>query len=306
MMVRGYIMDKKIGILLTAISAACFGFLPIFASLAYRNGGNGVTVIAVRFLCAAAILWIIVLLKQKEYKIEKNKIIQLFMLGTFGYISTTAAYFSALNYISAPLVALLFYTNPLIVCILSYFILKEAISINKAIALILSLLGLVLIVGFSVGGIDISGVLLALLAALLYSGYIIASGKIVTGIDPVVATTYVASSCAIVTLIYGLITSSFGQINPHILLYSLLMAVFSTVIAILFFFEGIKRIGASQAAIISTVEPMVTVLMSALVLGDRMSLPQLLGGALIVAGIFILQRPAKKKDVLSEGNSISE
>ena len=82
------------------------------------------------------------------------------------------------------------------------------------------------------------------------------------------------------------------------------MAIFSTVIAILFLFEGIKRIGASQAAIIKTIEPMVTVVMSALVLGDRMSLPQLIGGALIIIGIVVLQRPVKEKEKVSEDNSI--
>lgn len=295
-------MNKKIGILLTGISAACFGFLPIFASLAYRNGSNGATVIFIRFLAAILLLWVYVFLKKKQYKLGKVKIIQLFMLGALGYISTTAAYFSALNYISASLVALLFYTYPIIVSVISYFLLKEEMNINKAVALIMSSLGLVFIVGFSIGSVDIRGVLLALLAALLYSGYIIASGKLVIGIDPVVATTYVATSCAFVTLAYGLVSDSFVKINTFITLYGLLMAIFSTVIAILFLFEGIKRIGASQAAIISTIEPMVTVLMSALVLGDRMSIPQLFGGVLIILGIIILQRPAKEK----KQNSIAQ
>lgn len=299
-------MDKKIGILFTGISAACFGLLPIFASLAYRNGSNGVTVISVRFLSAAAILWIIVLLKHKQYKLGRSKILQLFALGTLGYVSTTAAYFSALNYISASLVALLFYSNPIIVCVLSYFVFKEEINKNKAIALILSLLGLVFIVGFSIGSIDIKGVLLAVLAAFLYAGYIMASGKIAIGVDPVVATTYVASSCAAVTIIFGFITSSFVKINLIVYIYGLLMAIFSTVIAILFFFEGIKRIGASNAAIVSTIEPIVTVLASTLVLGDRMSMPQLFGGALVIMGIIVLQRPIKAKEKKEIQNSISE
>lgn len=288
-------MDKKMGILLTAISAACFGFLPIFASLAYKNGGNAVTVISIRFLTATVILWSIVLFKGKNYKLGKNKIIQICMLGILGYISATAGYFAALNYISAPLVALLFYTNPTIVCILSYFLFKEDINLNKGIALALSALGLLLIVGLSLGSINIRGVLLAVLAAFMYSGYIIAGEKIVTGIDPVVTTTYIATACAISALGYGALTGSFARINPVIITYCSLMAVFSTVIAILLFFEGVKRIGASQVAIVSTVEPMVTVLMSVLLLGERMNLSQLMGGSLVIIGIIILQRPVKGK-----------
>ncbi|NLM42796.1 MAG: DMT family transporter [Clostridiales bacterium] len=297
-------MYKKIGVLLTGISGACFGFLPIFASLAYRNGGNGVTLIFIRFFTAMVLLWMIVLFKGKPYKLGKVKIFQFLILGALGYITSTAGYFSALNYISAPLVSLLFYTNPIIVSIISYFLLKEELNINKVIALILSSLGLASIVGFSIGSIDIRGVFLAVLAAFLYSGYIIASGKLVVGVDPIVATTYVVTACAVSTLAYGLTTNSFVKINSFIILYGILMAIFSTVIAILFLFEGIKRIGASQAAIIKTIEPMVTVVMSALVLGDRMSLPQLIGGALIIIGIVVLQRPVKEKEKVSEDNSI--
>ncbi|SHI42627.1 DMT family transporter [Lutispora thermophila] len=299
-------MDKKTGVILTGISAACFGFLPVFASLAYRNGGNGVTLISVRFLSAAAILWIIVLLRHKQYKLGKLKIIQLFALGVFGYISATAGYFSALDYISAPFVALLFYSNPIIVCVLSFFIFKEEINTNKAIALSLSLLGLVLIVGFSIGNIHIKGVLLAVLAAFLYAGYIIASGRIVTGVDPIVATTYVVSSCAIVTIIFGFITSSFVRINYIVFIYGFIMAFFSTVVAILFLFEGIKRIGTSNAAIVSSIEPIVTVLASTFILGERMTMPQIIGGIMVIMGIMVLQRPIKPKEIKDFENSIEE
>ena len=163
-------MYKKIGVLLTGISGACFGFLPIFASLAYRNGGNGVTLIFIRFFTAMVLLWMIVLFKGKPYKLGKVKIFQFLILGALGYITSTAGYFSALNYISAPLVSLLFYTNPIIVSIISYFLLKEELNINKVIALILSSLGLASIVGFSIGSIDIRGVFL-ILAAFVFRLY---------------------------------------------------------------------------------------------------------------------------------------
>lgn len=286
-------MEKKIGFLFAAISGASFGFLPIFAKLAYNSGGNATTVLAVRFTVAAIIMWSICFIKKLDYKIDRKRILYLILMGSIGYNSTTAAYFSALNYISTPLVSLIFYTNPILVSVLSYFIIKEGASRNKIVALILSSIGLMMIVGFSIGTANIMGIILAAIAALFYSFYIIAGHK-VRGLDPIVVTTYVTTGCSITVNLAGIITRNMIKMSYTAWIYSLLTAVFATVVAILTFYEGMKRIGPSQVAIISTIEPIVTTIMSAVIFNDILSIPQVTGGILIIAGIIILQRPEKK------------
>lgn len=294
-------MEKKLGAIFVAISATGFGFLPIFAGLAYRNGANTVTLLAARFTAAALILWAIVLIKKIEYNLGRQKIIYLILLGSIGYNSATAAYFSALNYISTPLVALVFYTNPIIVSLLSFFIIKEEISKNKAAALGISTLGLIMIVGFSLGNINIKGIFLAMLAAFSYSIYIIAGDRAVKGLDPIIVTTYVTTGCSITVNLMGLFTGSLIKMTFHSWFFSFMTAVFSTVIAILLFYEGMKRIGPSKVAIISTIEPVVTTIMAAIIFHDILSLPQIIGGLLVIAGIIILQRPEKKSnDIISD------
>lgn len=287
-------MGKKLGALYGAISAAGFGLLPIFGGLAYRNGANTETLLAARFTVAALILWVIVFIKRIEYNLGRQKIIYLVLLGSIGYNSATAAYFSALSYISTPLVALVYYTNPIIVTILSFFIIKEEISKNKAAALAISTLGLAMIVGFSLGNVNMKGIFLAFLAAFIYSIYIIAGDRAVKGIDPIIVTTYVATGCSITANLIGLFTGSFVKMTFYSCFFSFMTAVFSTVIPILLFYESMKRIGPSNLAIISTIEPVVTTVMAAALFHDILSLPQIIGGILVITGIIVLQRPAKK------------
>jgi drug/metabolite transporter (DMT)-like permease len=286
-------MDKKLGFVFAAISGACFGFLPIFAKLAYSHGGNPITVLGVRFTTAALIIWAICFIKKLDYKIGKNNIIFLILLGSIGYNSTTAAYFISLNHISAPLVSLIFYTNPVIVSVLSYFVFKESATKSKVTALILSSIGLMMIVGFSLGNVNLKGVLFAAMAAVFYSVYILAGEK-TREFNPIVVTAYVTTGCSLTTGIAGIVSGSLIKMSFNAWTYSIMTAVFATVIAILTFYEAMKRIGPSQVAIISTIEPVVTTIMATILFSDYLSFPQIVGGVLVIAGIIVLQSPWKK------------
>lgn len=284
------------GAIFVAISATGFGFLPIFAGLAYRYDANTVSVLAARFTIAALILWCIVFIKKINYRLSRQRTLYLILLGGIGYNSATAAYFSAFNLISASLVALVFYTNPIIVTILSYFFIKEEITKNKAAALAISTLGLVMIVGFSLGNVNIKGIFIAMLAAFLYSIYIMIGDRAVEGLEPIIVTTYVTTGCAITVNLFGIFTDSLIKMSYYSWLFSFMTAIFSTVVAILMFYEGMKRIGPSQVAIISTIEPVVTVVMAAIIFHDIMSLPQIVGGFLVIIGVIVLQRPKKENE----------
>ncbi len=287
-------MNKKLGFLFTAISGTCFGFLPIFAKLAYNNGGNTSTVLSIRFTVAALIMWTISFVLKIDYKVGKTKIIHLILLGSIGYNSTTAAYFYALNFISTPLVALVFYTNPIIVSVLSYFIIKEKVTKGKMTALTLSSMGLIMIVGFSIGNVNIVGIAYAALAAFTYSIYVIVGSRIIRGINPIIVTTYVTTGCSLMANLTGMISGGLIRIPYTAWLYSIMTAVFATVVAIITFYEGMKRIGPSQTAIISTIEPVVSTIMAAVIFNDILSFPQIVGGILIIVGIVVLQRPEEE------------
>ena len=99
-------------------------------------------------------------------------------------------------------------------------------------------------------------------------------------LEPIVVTAYVTTVCTISVNLAGIITGSVIKMSFNAWAYSIMTAVFATVIAILTFYEGMKRIGPSQVAIISTIEPVVTTIMAAILFNDILSFPQIIGGSL--------------------------
>ena len=119
------------GILLVALSAASFGFIPVFAKIAYSSGTSTYTLLFLRFLVATVFMFVFLLVKKLPLPTKKEMLI-FFLLGAIGYAGESFCYFTALNYASSSTVALLFYTYPALVMLGSASVFKEKITIKKA------------------------------------------------------------------------------------------------------------------------------------------------------------------------------
>ena len=165
---------------------------------------------------------------------------------------------------------------------------RERFGSRHVIAVCLAGGGLTLaLAGASDGALDPLGVALGLGAALVYSAYILVSDPITRRVRPQLLATLVCTGAA-VTLLAGSI--ALGEFRPGDLTaagwgWLLCLAAVSTVTAISLFFAGLERVGPTMAAILSTVEPLVTVLLALVVLGERLGAIQLLGGALVLAAV---------------------
>jgi drug/metabolite transporter (DMT)-like permease len=144
---------------------------------------------------------------------------------------------------------------------------------------------LVLFVG-DAADIDALGVVLALGAALAYTGYILLSDTLLSKADPLMLSALVCAGAAVSFAVVGFVSGeasfSFDAIGW---LWLGAIAVVSTVLAIVLFFGGLGRVGPSRASIISTVEPLVTVVLAFIVFGEELSALQLVGGALVLASV---------------------
>ena len=140
--------DKKRigGVLLIAISAASFGLMPIFAKIAYSAGTSTYSLLFLRFLVAAAFMFLLLFIKKLNLPSKKEMLIFL-LLGAVGYVGQSFCYFTALNYASSSVVSLLLYTYPALVMIGSTIFLKEKITVQKVISLCLALIGAFVIIG---------------------------------------------------------------------------------------------------------------------------------------------------------------
>lgn len=285
-------MKKTKGILYIILSASAFGIMPILAKLSYRGGANTYSTLFLRFFFAAIMLFYYLKTKGISMKLTKKQFILVLIIGVFGFTLTTSSLFMSYNYISIGMASMIFYTYPSIVTILAYVFYKEKIYTRKIISLIISLIGIYILIDSGSVSFNIKGIILAGIAAVLYSLYVLgASHKEFKNINSYVLTFYISCASATVMFIAAKITSNF---NIHISFYALvailLIAFISTVVALMAFLEGVRLIGPSKASILSTIEPIVSLILGIIILGETISSRIIIGSIMIVMSVVILTK----------------
>jgi len=280
-------MNRPIGTLLIAVSAASFGTLAIFGRFAYQDGMDTLTILFLRFGISALIMTMILLVRREQFP-RGRILVQLIGMGALGYVGQSYSYLKAIQFASPGLVALLLYLYPFFVAILSMAFLHERLTTVRGLALAVAFIGTLLTVG-PAGG-QLAGVLLAVSAALIYSVYIIVGTDVMKHVSAVQSSTVIFASAGVV---FGFLSLSQGAHYPssHSGWLGLLgIILISTVIPVVTFLAGLERIGPTNAAMLSTLEPIVTVLLAAWLFGDKLHPMVLLGGGLILAAVVLLTR----------------
>jgi drug/metabolite transporter (DMT)-like permease len=277
-----------VGVAYVAASALCFGAMPVFARRAYQDGVDPSTLLLLRFTAAAAVMWALVAWRGTRLP-RGRALATLVGMGAVGYAGQAFSYFTALTLASAGLVALLLYLYPALVALLSWAVLRHPLSRLQLAALGMALLGSLLTIGRAGDGAPL-GIALGLLAALIYSVYILVGARLPADVTPTASTAVVTSSAAVV---YGVVAAVAGVRLPASLggwLAILAVAVVGTVLAIAFFLAGLERLGAVRASVYSTLEPAFTLGLAALLLGEEVGALRLAGGALILGAVLLLAR----------------
>jgi drug/metabolite transporter (DMT)-like permease len=288
-------MSRTVGILLILLSGASFGALGIFGRVAYASGANTPTVLFLRFTSAALVLGAVMLMRRVP--LPRGRVLGgLVLLGALGYVGQSLAYFSALKHASAGLTALLLYLFPALVALLAVVVDGERMSRPRAVAIVLALGGTALTIDLN-GGASPRGIVFGVLSALVYAVYVFTSARVVGPAGPLAASTVILGSAGAV---YAGLMLAQGPAFPQTPMGWMAIAALSlvsTVVAVLTFFAGMEKVGPVVTSLLSTVEPLVAVLLGAFVLGERLSLLQGFGGLLILTAVILLARPEKPMSV---------
>jgi drug/metabolite transporter (DMT)-like permease len=283
------------GALLCLASAAAFGAMGIFGKLAYDEGATVGTLLASRFALAAVVFWLVTLATGalgELRSLTRRDAGLAFALGALGYGAQAGCYFLALDRLDASLLSLVLYTFPVMVAVAAIALGRERFSARTAVALTVASSGLVLVLaGAAAGALDPLGTALALGAALVYTTYILTSEGVATRVSPLALSTLVCTGAAVTLTLAGLVTGdlAFGPVSATGLGWLAGIALVSTVLAISLFFAGLRRVGPTAAAILSTLEPVVTVMLAFVVFGESLGPAQLLGGALVLCAVLVVQ-----------------
>jgi drug/metabolite transporter (DMT)-like permease len=282
------------GTLLCLASGAAFGAMAIFGKLAYEEGATVGTLLAVRFLIAATLFWIVLTATgavRELRSITRRDVGLGLAMGAVGYALQSGLYFAALERIDASLLSLVLYTFPAMVAAAAVALGRERLDGRRVAALALASGGLALVVaGAGAGSLEGVGAMLGLAAALAYTTYILVGQGVAGRTAPYLLATLVCTGAA-ASLTGG--TALLGELRPGELSaagwgWLACIAVVSTVAAISLFFAGLRRVGPTTASILATVEPVVTVLLAFLVFAERLTPVQLVGGGFVVAAVLAL------------------
>lgn len=295
--------SDAIGVAQLVAAAVGFGFMGLLRGWAIDAGADTVSLLACRFSLAGAILLGIALVSRVPW--PKGGVFWTAAgMGAVLYVSEAATYFFALKHIPSGLVALLLYLYPAPVAIASWLFFREKLGRARLVALVLAMLGSAFTVlpamtgtaSGPVGGTPALGVVMGVSCALSYAVYMLVGARVTKDNDSLAVTTVVCISAAIVFSAWATLGQGwhFPQTTKGWAGVGLLSIV-STVVAIMAVLAGLKRLGSVRASTISTLEAAATVAVGGVFLGERLTLVQFVGGALILTGAVICARAAHEE-----------
>ena len=283
---------NSLGVALIIVSSIGFGLAPTFATFSYRNGGNAVGTLLARFTVATLLMLIVRKVSSRQAKWPRPLLFgQLFLLGALGYFTATILYFTAIQNIDSGLAITIFYCNPVIVVLLSWWLLGNKPSRIIVWCLVSTLIGVTIAAG-QVGNADTLSVILVLIVAVEYAFYMIISSKVLPKVDLFTGVTIVMFGAASSFAIYALFApSSVEVIFPNAIngwVSVLMLAVVATVIPTATLYAGMNLIGTGKTAVIQTFEPVASILAGVIFLSEPLTMPRIIGATFVIGAVGVL------------------
>ncbi len=246
------------------------------------------------FIGAPFVLLVMLLAgKGKELKSTRERLLPLCLSGMvmgFNWILLFEAY----RYTSVAAATLCYYMAPIFIVAASPFLFKEKLGKRKIICIAVALLGMVLVSGSGTETGSVKGVIFALGAALLYAT-VVSINKLCGNVSAYARTFVQLASAAVVLLPYNLLTGNLNGINPGLAggLVLLIVGIIHTGFAYYLYFGSVDALSAQSLAILSYIDPVTAVLLSALILREPLTLPIIFGAVLILGSALISELPEK-------------
>lgn len=290
------------GILICMFGAICFSTKAIFVKLAYRDTGiEAVPLLALRMVFALPFFVISAIAssrKSDNVKFTGSQWFYIAIIGCLGYYVSSLLDFLGLQYVSAGIERLILFIYPTMVLFISSVVFKIKIKRYQWLAVAITYAGLLLAF---LGEINLEGThtqnfylgsALIFACAITYAIYIVGSGQIIPVVGAAKFNSYAMSFACVGVLLHYLLTSdqSLFALPTLAYVYSLCMAMLSTVIPSYLVAEGIKRIGSDNAAIVGSVGPVATIIQANIFLYEPILALQIAGTVLILVGVLLISR----------------
>ncbi|MBR4915968.1 MAG: EamA family transporter [Fibrobacter sp.] len=277
------------------IIAACFwGSMGIFVRGLAEYGFSPIQITAIRITLAALMFCGLLFAKdRKGFKIRPRDIPLFLGLGFGSILFFTICYFTAITIMPLSTAAILLYTSPIWIVLMSAIFFREKMNAKKLVALALAFAGCVLVSGISGEGLTLKGLLIGLGSGIGYGLYSILGTVALRRYSPYTVTTYTFVLAAIGSWFISspadmLSKFSAASYSSSLILFCFLTALVTAVIPFLFYTLGLRSVEASKAGILATVEPMVATIVGITCYSEALTLLSATGIALILAAVVVL------------------
>jgi len=248
-------------------------------------------------ICFVGMTGICLIFNRARLKIELHKLPLMFLYGAIGVAMFYFAYFNAIDMTGMAMAAILLYTAPAMVVLISRLVFKENIDFKKIFCILLTTTGCFLVVkGYDVNNLKLNmpGILMGLLAGFSYAMYSVFGKMASASVHPWTVIVYTQGIGLIVLSFLHFPAEVFaGHYESTVWLYLLYIGIVPTLLAYLCYNAALKNVEAGRASIIATLEPVVAVFLAYVFLGQVLDSIQALGAALVVSAVAIVQLPAK-------------
>lgn len=283
--------------LMLIASMTIFGTLGIFVRNSPVSSGELALYRAV--LAALLIAVFLLLTKQRIPFANIKKEVPLLLASGVAMGINWILLFEAYKYTTVSVATLSYYFAPVIVTVVCPVLFKEKLTGKQIICFIMSTLGLVLITGIGdIGsGNDFVGILFGLGAAVFYATVILLN-KFIKNVEGIHRTFLQFLSAIVILVPYVIMTSgvTLGNLNGIGWVNLLIVGLIHTGVTYCMYFSSLKELPGQKAAILSYIDPLVAVMISVTILGESMTLWQMIGGILILGFTLWNELPPKARD----------
>ena len=279
------------GLLATMISAVFFGFIPLFVKTICAGGGNSVSAAFYRFFLSAPVLYIYLKAQGISMRVTRTEFAKIALITIFGYGGTAVLLFSSYNFIPSGMSATIHFMYPVFTILGCMIFFKEKVSPLKLLCVALCFGGILLFYNGESGG-SVLGMALSFLSGVTYAFYTIYLEKSgLQKMENLKLIFYMNTVAAAMILVMALLTAQFTlRLTPLAWGTAVFFATATSLIGVLGYQIGVKCIGPQNAAILSTFEPITSVIVGVLVYREAFSARTLLGCLCVLSAVVIVAK----------------
>ena len=286
---------KQKGIIFTMIATILFGITPAVGKLTYAMGNNGVQLAFLRHLFVLPLFLMIVIYQGQSLRLNKSQCLDVFKVGFFGNTLTIVMLYSSYEYIGVGSATVLHFLYPLFVVCMNFILYHQKLNKQQLCCLALAIIGIFCFMDSSSS--SLIGALLAILSGVFFAYYMVGMNhSSIRYMSPYVFNFYLVLMNSIVIFILAFLLGRVSILPLQAYILSGVVAVLTSLIGVVLLQKGIYCLGASLTAILSTLEPITSIVVGVVWLNESLTLLKIIGCILVLLSTFILVKAQNQKE----------